>query len=100
MLTLLMTSVNYTLTNLAALLAFISFAVTIVRSGLLTKLDTALIILPFTAMISLTFGDLHALMRNAIVVIVGLEALLLIYRLYQGSRNKASREITSTAAIS
>jgi len=98
-LTLLLTSVSYTLTNLAALLAFISFAVTIVRSGLLTKLDTALIVLPFVAMILLTFADLHAQMRSAIGAIVGIEALLLCYRLYLGSRDKASIERTSTAAI-
>jgi uncharacterized membrane protein YphA (DoxX/SURF4 family) len=98
-LTLLMTSVSYTLSNLAALLAFISFAVTIVRSGLLTKLDAALIVLPFVAMILLTFGDLHAQMRIALVAIVGLEAILLCYRLYQGSRNKTSIEIASASAL-
>ncbi|WP_162426059.1 DoxX family membrane protein [Pontibacter pudoricolor] len=98
-LTLLMTSMSYTLTNLAALLTFISFAVTIVRSGLLTKLDMALIVLPFVAMILLTFGDLHTQMRNALLAIVGIEAVLLTYRIYLGSRGKASSAVASTAAI-
>jgi uncharacterized membrane protein YphA (DoxX/SURF4 family) len=97
-LTLLMTSVSYTLTNMAALLVFISFAVTIVRSGLITKLDAALIVLPFVAMILLTFGDLHAQMRIALVAIVGVEAVLLCYRLYLCSRDKTSIEVASAAA--
>ncbi|MER2999520.1 DoxX family membrane protein [Pontibacter populi] len=99
-LTLLMTFVDYTLTNLAALLAFASFAVTIVRSGLLTKLDLVLILLPFVAMLIMTFADLSPLMIQAVAPIVGVEALLLAYRLYLSARTKTGPDVAPTTALS
>ncbi len=99
-LTMLMAYVNITLTNLAALLAFSSFAATILRSGLLTKLDMALILLPFVAMVAITYGDIHQLMMVALSALIAAEALLLIYRLCFGNRAVAPSEGTITPVIS
>ncbi|MFD2247408.1 DoxX family membrane protein [Pontibacter ruber] len=99
LLTLLMAFVSITLTTLFSLLAFVCFALTIVRSGLLTKLDAVLVLLPFLGMISVTYGGLHQAMQLAVLAIVSIEALLLCYRLYLGSRNKISPEITAAATL-
>ncbi|WP_242926968.1 DoxX family protein [Pontibacter vulgaris] len=98
LLTILMTFVSIMLTNLLALLLFASFATTIIRSGLLTKLDTVLILLPFIGMVIITYGDLHTLLTKFIVVLAIAEALLLVYRLYLGAHKNTDPELAATVA--
>lgn len=97
LLTLLMASVNITLTNIFALLAFASFAATIVRSGWLSRLDTVLILLPFLAMIAVTYGGLHKQMTTVILALIGSETILLGYRLLMCSGSKATTGASSPA---
>ncbi|MBC5772737.1 DoxX family membrane protein [Pontibacter sp. KCTC 32443] len=99
-LTMVMAFVSISLTNMFALLAFVCFAVTIVRSTLLTNLDSVLILLPFLAMVAVTFGNLHQQMIMAVAAIVAVEALLLSFRVYLASRNQIPSEVTATASIS
>ncbi|NDK55582.1 DoxX family membrane protein [Pontibacter fetidus] len=98
--TILMTFVSITLTNIAALLVFASFATTILRSGLLTKLDIALILLPFMGMVAITYADLNTLITKFIVGFAVAEALLLSYRLYLGKTKNTAQDLTATIASS
>ncbi|TPE43938.1 DoxX family membrane protein [Pontibacter mangrovi] len=90
--TMLLASVNYTLTNIAALLAFTCFAVTASRASFLKPLDRVLILLPFLAMVGVTYGDLHPQMPVVIAALVAFEALLLCCRLYQAARKRPLTE--------
>jgi uncharacterized membrane protein YphA (DoxX/SURF4 family) len=100
LLTILMTFVSITLTNAAALLVFASFAATILRSGLLTKLDIALILMPFMGMVFITYGDLHTLITKFILVLAVAETSLVTYRLYLGAQRKTAPELVAAVANS
>jgi len=97
-LTIVMTQVSFTVTNITAVLAFASFAATIVKSGLLTKLDIALIVLPVAAMVGITYGGL-LFMMPVVGSLLATEALLFGYRLYVGSRATIANEVTATATL-
>ena len=91
LITLAMTFVSITLTNVFALLAFAGFALTIVHSGIFKLQDVALLILPFLAMAAVTLGGMLQIMLPVTVILVA-EALLLSYRLYLGRRRKDTKE--------
>ncbi|MBB6611592.1 DoxX family protein [Pontibacter sp. Tf4] len=99
MATMVLAYVNITLTNMAALLAFAAFAATILRSGLFNKLDTILILLPFVAMLAVTFAHIHATFLSAFLAIIIAEALLLVWRVYLVSRRTGTVGALDTAAL-
>lgn len=84
------------LTNIFALLAFTSFAFTILRSVLHRKLDPVLIALPFVAMVILTFAKFVPYAQPVLAAVLLTEALLLPIRLYQ---NKKADEDAAPASI-
>ncbi len=75
---------NLLLTYIFALLALGAFALTIVRSGLAKKLDIALLMLPFAAMVFVTLGKQLPYATWLLGGVILSEALLLPYRLYLG----------------
>lgn len=98
LLTMAVASFNLLLTNIFALLAMASFALTIVRSGPVQKLDLVLLLLPFAAMMILTLGKVIPNAMWYIGGIILIEALLLPLRLYLG-RNKSQETATVEAAL-
>ncbi|MEJ8756852.1 DoxX family membrane protein [Pontibacter sp. H259] len=98
LLTISATFVNYTLTNITAVLAFAAFAATIIRSVQFTKLDYVLILLPFAAMIGITYGGLLYMMP-VVAGIIATEALLLTYRLVIASRATVTSEMSAASPV-
>lgn len=89
-------SFNLVLTNLFAVLAFSTFALTIIRKGVQDKLDVFLLTFPFVTMIVLTLGRVITFAEPLLALLVLVEALLLAVRLFLGARRK--RETTQPEA--
>ncbi len=75
------------LTNVFALLTFAACTATIFKTGLLSRLEQAVLFLPFLAMVGVTFGHLHASMPLVFGGLLALESILVIFRLYLGLRS-------------
>ncbi|WP_299761612.1 DoxX family membrane protein [uncultured Pontibacter sp.] len=89
-------SYNLVLTNVFAVLAFATFAFTIISKVVENKLDVLLLTLPFVTMIVLTLGRIIPYAEPLLAVLLLVEALLLIIRLILGAKRK--RETTQPAA--
>ncbi|MBC5991936.1 DoxX family protein [Pontibacter cellulosilyticus] len=90
-------SYNLVLTNLFAVLAFASFALTIIYKGVQHKLDVLLLTLPFVTMTVLTLGRIIPFAEPLLALLVLVEALLLIVRLLLGLRRRGETTQAATA---
>ncbi|WP_439882532.1 DoxX family membrane protein [Pontibacter sp. MBLB2868] len=97
LLTLLAASYNVLLTNIFALIAFLLFALTILRSCVHKKLDVLLLVLPFVAMVVITLGKIIPNAEWILGITLLAEALLLAIRLYTGSQKKVINPPASAA---
>ncbi|MBC5992010.1 DoxX family membrane protein [Pontibacter cellulosilyticus] len=74
------------LTNTFAIIIFINFALAILTVPPLSLLDKLLVILPFVAMLLITYSDIKGIAAPSILVMLVAETALLGTRLYMGSR--------------
>lgn len=80
------------LTNTFAIIIFVNFALAILTVPPLSLLDKFLVILPFIAMLLVTYSDMNGIAAPAILVVLLAEAALLGTRIYMASRGSKTGE--------
>lgn len=89
---------NLLLTNILALVVFVSFALTLLVVNVLSLLDRLLITLPFVAMAIVTYANLSSFSVPVLITVLATEAILLGIKIYQGSRKPETESIMASSA--
>ena len=88
-----------TLTNSFALLIFICFAFSILRTKLFHSLDKMLLLIPFLAMAVVTYADLHTLLTPFLLFLIAVEGSILAVRVIRGRRLAKEPDLSGSIAV-